>query len=341
MNWNYCTLGGSIIIGCLANWINNAANASYRKNALAMAEAARSNETLEKIKECEKTISLANDVTDREAQEVGKEIMKWELSTGYNSKVRDIHDAAKNELVLLEDSINYETRKDEIERIAEDALEDAKDSIDYDNMMALYNGKINSANSKYKQKVSFYDLAGDDNDDMVSELKKIEKKKMQETVDNAKSKKAELNAKLDKEKSRIMRQKNSDIRALEAELSPGKSAISQKERESLDVLNKERNAVLCDIRKTVTEKRTDAEIQALNNKWDSQKYIDNQRFQDTKNSVDIYRNASTSEKWGKYMKENDVPRWFVATVAILPLIPAGFLLEKYLKFVVGTIKAMG
>ena len=341
MNWNCFSLGASIVIGCFANYINNAANESYRRNAMTMAEAQRSEETLEKIKECEKTISLANDVRDRESKEIGKELTKWELETNYGTKVRDIHDTAKNELILLKESVNYDTRKEEIERIAEDAIEDVKDSLDYDNMMAIYNGNISSADSAYKRKEKLYDLASSsDDDDTVSELKKIEKKKMQETIDAAKSKKTELNTKLEKEKTRIMRQKNSDLRALESELSPGKSAISQKEREALEAVNKERNAVWSDIQNSVIDKRTETEIQALNNKWDSQKYIDNQKLQNTKNSVDIYRNASTSEKWGKYLKSNDVPKWFVAFIAALPLIPAGFLMEKYVKFVIGTIKAM-
>lgn len=340
MNWTYFSLGTSIFVGCLANWINESANAAYRKNAAAIAEGMKSEETLNQLKAAESTVKLADEVTARESREISKELATWDIKNDYNTRINEIHKSSLNEIDTLKESINYYARKDEIENTAETAIEDFKEDISYDEMMALYNGKISSATSSYKRKAKLYDLAGSDDDDTVSELKKIEKKKMEEVIEEVKAKKSELNVKLEKEQNRINRQKNNDLRALEAEVNPGKNAIMQKEREATALITKERDAALNSIRENVHSKRSESEIKALNEKWNSQKFIDDQKISDTRNALDVYRNASTSDKWGAWLKANDVPKWLVALIAALPLIPAGFIVERYFKFVINTIKAM-
>lgn len=340
MNWTYFSFGASIFCGILANWINESANAAYKKNAAVMAEGMRSQETEAKISECKETIKLADNVSSRESKEISSELAKWETKTGYKDQVNKIHADAVTELNNHKENIDYFNRKADIEQTAEDALEEAKESLGYDVYMHSYNRKISNAKTNCKRKIDLLGVAGDDDDDVISELKKIEKKKMQEIVDDAESKKAELNEKLQREESKINRQKNQDLRALESELTSAKSTISQKEKEALSAVNKERDKALEGIRESVHGKRTDAETDALNRRYSSQQYINDQKLQDTRNAVDIYRNAPTSEKWGKWFKANDVPKWFVATIGAIPLIPVGFLIERYVKFVFNTVRAM-
>ena len=295
MNWTYFSFGASIFCGILANWINESANAAYKKNAAVIAEGMRSQETEAKISECKETIKLADNVSSRESKEISSELAKWETKTGYKDQVNKIHADAVTELNNHKENIDYFNRKADIEQTAEDALEEAKESLGYDVYMHSYNRKISNAKT---------------------------------------------NEKLQMEESKINRQKNQDLRALESELTSAKSTISQKEKEALSAVNKERDKALEGIRESVHGKRTDAETDALNRRYSSQQYINDQKLQDTRNAVDIYRNAPTSEKWGKWFKANDVPKWFVATIGAIPLIPVGFLIERYVKFVFNTVRAM-
>lgn len=340
MNWTYFSLGTSFFVGLLANMINSAASEAYKKSAHILAENSRTEEVTKKLKEADDTIKLANEVSERESKEISQEISKWEIENSYRTRMSAVHNAAVNELNDHKESINYFNRKDDIENNAANALDDAKDALDYDECMRIYDRRIRDAQATYKRKSDFLSVAGKDDDDIVSELKKAEKKRMEETVAEAKARKEELKAKLSKEESRINRQKQNDLRSLENEISSTKSVIQQKEREASMAITKEREAALENIRNKVYEKRSESELQALGKKWSSQKFIEEQHIEETKRAAQMYKDATRAEKWGSYLKANEVPKWFVLMVGALPLFPAGYLIQKYVKFVFNTVKAM-
>ena len=343
MNWkaiSFAMLGIGGFIGAL---IDSAADRQLYSDVNKKAVLDRDEKTVEKLDEALKNIELVDELNKRERKEIGDEVKKWKLANDYDGRLNRIHLDAENEIREFKESINYFDRKQEIEDKAESALDIFKESIEYDYEVEQLEDSIENAKLSYKKRSKLYDLAGHgDNDisDTVGELKKAEKEKMENAVKKAEDQIQELKNKVNAEKTKIDRLKNSELRTLENETSATSRKINQAAAEASDVIRKEFAAADADIRKKITDKRSDAENEAMDLYQESKDILEEQKIIDAKTARDLYANTPMHEKWANWFNAAGWPKWLVIGLGSLPFIPAGYLLFSYTKFLVQTVKAM-
>ena len=343
MNWKLVTLGGAGLLTIAAGLINSAAQEYYHKVAREKALSGVSDEILKEVEEAKEVLDLADEVAERERKEIRDNIRSWKRQNNYDDRIRDAHQKAVEEMNDFKHSIDYFNRKQDIENSYEDALETFKESIDYDYEISLNEAKIEDAKALYKKRCKKIESAsGSDSEisDALSDVKKGEKEKMEDTVKEAKDNIARLKGKVLTEENRLKRKKEEELRKLESELQVTKSRLNKAETDACSVINAEMSKAEEKFREEAVGKRTEVEISAIDHCDECIKVIDDQKNDEEKNAWSIYENASTSEKWGTYLKSEHVPRWVVVLVGALPLIPVGFAVDKYVRFVYGIVKAM-
>lgn len=343
MNWKAISVGALGIFSIIMSCIDSASDRQLSNDVKNMAVDARSDTMREELNSAQKTIDLADEVSKRERKEINEQIGKWKKLNDYDARLNDIHQRAVDELCEFKNSINYSSRKQDIEDAADDALESFKESIDYDYEIDELEDEIETAKSLYKKHCKLYEIAGNNDDDIsdtVNELKKSEKEKMEETVKKAQGKISEIKAKVSSEKAKIDRKKQSELRELENELQTTRTRINKTESEETAVIKKEYETASEDIRKAVFSKRTDDEIAAQENYYYCKERIANQKDIDAKRANEFYNNTPRHEQWAAWLKQNKCPKWFVAGVGALPLLPAGYLIVNYVSFIYRTLKAM-
>ena len=343
MNWKAISVGVLGIFTIILSGIDSASDRQLSKDVKTKAVDARSDTMRNELNEAQKTIDLADEVTKRERKEITEQTNKWKKVNNYDGRLSDIHQKAIDELRDFKTSINYFNRKRDIEDVAEDAIEAFKESIDYDYEIDELEEEIETAKSLYKKQCKLYEIAANNDDDIsdtVSELKKSEKEKMDATVKKAQEKISEIKSKVSSEESKINRKKQADLRELENELQTTRTRIDKAESDDIATVKKEYNEAVEDIRKAVFSKRTEEELAAQENYYNSKERISKQKEIDAQRAQEFYTNTPKHERWAAWFNENDCPKWFVASVGSIPLIPAGYLIVRYVRFLYRTVKAM-
>lgn len=342
MNWKLISLGSIGIFALIVNMISEAADRQLSVDAGEKAVKLHSAETEQQITEANDKIALVDALNKREQKEIRDETNSWMKLNNYESRKREVHRACENEMVEFRESVNYYNRKQSILDEADDKLTAVKESMDYDYEIKKHEGTIDDAKSLYKKKCKLYDIAG--NDDAVSEdaaaMKAKAKAAMDETVKEAKDSIKELKSKLDVEANKINREKQAELRDLEYELQSEKTRLAKVENEQLDAIEKELSIAKDDIRAKVIAKRTDEEVAALSDYEQCKDKLSDQKIADADKAMDIYNSTPSYERMGAYLRKIKCPKWFAGLVAVLPLIPAGYLGFVYGNFVVKTLKAM-
>ena len=175
-----------------------------------------------------------------------------------------------------------------------------------------------------------------DVDAAIDELKSAHHKERHEYIKMI----AELKQKVGAEETRLNRKRQAELKTLESELQPIKLRLEKEETEVCNKINAERMKAEEDIRTAVKSKRTKKEQIAIDSQDKYRRYLDNQKSIEEQHALTIYESASISEKWGVYLKNVKCPRWVVAFLGALPLVPVGFAIERYVKFIFDVIKAM-
>ena len=343
MNWKLVTVGAGCLVGLAAQLINESANKHYKKITEQKAQESVSEETKNEIKNAREMLKTADDVAKREHKQIYDGIRSWKREKDYDLRLQEARDLKVSELEDQKLAINYYVRKNEIEETYETELESFKESIDFDYEIDLNEGIIEDAEEAYEKRCKkIKDVSGSDEEisDALKDLKKNEKEKRDETVKEAKARIAELKQKVNAEENRLNRKRQAELRTLEGELQPTKLRLEKAETEACNQINSERMKAEEEIRASVKSKRTRKEQLAIDNQDECAKFLEEQKNEEDKNAWLLYEEACTSEKWGAYLKEVKCPRWIVAFVGALPLIPVGFAIEKYVKFVVNVIRAM-
>lgn len=343
MNWKFWSIM-SLGFGSLCYGLISAAADRHLANSVDdMAIEQRAEGVDEDLKWANDNLKKADEITARERKEVFDAVKAWKKETNYDEQIRGIHDSHAEELRSFRETINYDIRRQDIDDEYEDALDSFKDSIDYDYEMDLANAEIKDAEDLYKKHCKrINDASGEDDDisDALKDVKKAEKEKMDEVVKEAKSKIKSLKNKVSNEEVRLNRKRQASIRELDAELQPTKLRLQKAEQEACKILTDEKAKIETEIRNNVTAKRSEEEQKILDWVDESQTVLDSQKQKDAALARDIYENTSESDKWAGYFKANGVPKFFVATLGALPLIPAGYLVGKYVKFIWDVLKAM-
>lgn len=343
MDWKLISLGSFGVGLIVVSWINSVADANFVEASKEKALNQRDPETERKLQDAKKNIELANELTKRESKEKHDELRNWKRENNYDSKIRDIHDTAVSELIDFKASIGYYDRKKDIEDEYEDALEAFKESIDYDYEAAILDAEIEDAKLRYKnrcKKIEKISAADDDISEALSNIKKSEKEKMEETIKNTKTKISSLESKLSQEETKLNRKKQADLRELESELQATKTRLNKEEADKCKVLNAEKDKIEEEIRKKIIEKRSAKETKLLDQYDEYVNLVNQQKTDDALLANDIYKNTPQYEKWAEWLKKKDCPKWLFIFMSALPIIPAGFLLKTYVTFVYRTAKAM-
>ena len=343
MNWKTIALGGGAVLCAAISGLATAVNQSYSRNAHDKAESFRTEEEKEELSAANEVIRLAEAVRNREGKELTEKMRDWDIKNSYKETVREINRTAAEAIDAFKESINYDDRKEEIEQAAEDAIESFKDSIDFDDKIESLNDDISMANELFNKRCRLYNIADTDDEaisDAVRDLKKIEKDKRDNAIRAAKDDIQELKDKVDKEKSEINRKMNSELRELDKELIQTKNSVEKKRVEQLSVIDKKRDKYKSEVMDAMNRSRTDAEVHALQNDLTCRSRVKEQDQIDAQRAVDFYRNAPNYEKWAAYMREKHVPKWVVAFVGSLPLIPACWGIWAYARFLWMTVKTI-
>ena len=343
MDWKFLSLASLGFGALVAGMISGAADRHYSKAVSDIAASSRDEGIDEELEHAKKTIEQADQVAARERKEILEGVRAWKRQSGYDEKIREAHLKTTDSLLEFKESISYDTRKQEIEDTYENDLDIFKESIDYDYEMALAEGKIEDAKNLYKRRCKKLDIAsGGDSDisDALSDVKKAEKEKMDEAIKEAKSSIASLKNKVSTEDNKLTRKKQAALRELDAEILPTRNRLQKEEQEACKLLENEKTKVETELRATVSARRSAADQTALDLAEDSHMIIDRQIQKDAELAKKLYENAAESEKWGRYFKAHGVPKVFVGTAGVLPLVPVGYLVWKYTKFVAGVIRAM-
>ena len=343
MNWKLISLislgFGSLCYGL----ISSAADAHLAKNVDKMALEKRAESVEEDLKWANDNIRKADEIRARESKEIFDGVKAWKKEVNYDGQIRDIHMNHADELRTFRESINYDTRRQDIEDEFEDALDSFKDSIDYDYEIEVAQAEIKDAEALYKKRCKNIDIASGLDDDISANLKDVKKEKkeeMEETVKEAKSKISSLKNKVSNEEARLNRKRQASIRELDAELQPTKLRLQKSEQEACKVLEDERIKVTDGIREQVTSKRTEDDQKVLDWYDESKTVISAQKQKDSELAKEIYETTPEHEKWAGYFKANGVPKFFVVAIGVLPLIPATYLVWKYVKFIWDVVRAM-
>ena len=343
MNWKFISLLSLGFGTMMAGLISSAADRHLSNTAGDMAVEQRAEGVEEDLKWAHDNIDKADKIIARERKEILDGVRAWKREASYDEKIRDIHNVAMEELREFKESIQYDTRRQDIDDEYDDALDSFKDSIDYDYEMDLANAEIRDAESVYKKHCKKIENASDGDDaisDALKDVKKAEKEKMDEAVKEAKAKISSLKNKVSTEEARLNRKKQAAIRELDQELQATKTRLNKQEAEACKILNDGKTKVENELRKSVTEKRTDEEQKILDWYDESRTVIDSQKRKDSELAKEIYETMPEHEKWAGYFKANNVPKFMVGAVAALPLIPTGYLVWRYTKFIWNVLRAM-
>lgn len=343
MNWKFIsliTLGfGSLMYGL----ISSAADKHLADNVDDMAAEMRDEETREDLKWAENNLKEADKITARERKEICDGIRKWKQSTDYDSRMREVHATATDGIREFKESINYEARRQDIDDEYEDSLDNFKDSIDYDYEIDLCNAEIQDAESTYKKHCRRLELAGsgdDDISDALKDVKKNEKDKMNEVIKEAKGKISALKNKVSVEEQRLGRKKQAAIRELDLEVQPTKLRLQKEEQAACKLLEDEKAKAEFELRGEVIKKRTEEEQKVLDWVDESKTIMEAQTKKEYELAQKIYSEATESQKWAGYFKDKGVTKFTVGAVGVLPLVPVGYLVWKYVRFVTDVIRAM-
>ena len=343
MNWKFISLVSLGFGTLIAGIISSAADNHLSQTAGDMAIDQRAEGVEDDLKWAHDNLDKADKITSRERKEILDGVRAWKREASYDEKIRDIHNSAVEELREFKESIQYNTRRQDIDDEFDDALDSFKDSIDYDYEMDLANAEIRDAEAVYKKHCKKIADASDGDDaisDALKDVKKSEKEKMDETVKEAKAKISSLKNKVQSEEARLNRKKQAAIRDLDQELQATKARLNKQETDACKILNDEKEKVENNLRKSVTGKRTEEEQKVLDLVDESRTVIDAQKRKDSELAKKIYETTPEHEKWAGYFKANGVPKFFVATLGALPLIPAGYLVGRYMKFIWNVLRAM-
>lgn len=343
MNWKFVSFGAAGLILAVIGMINDAANRNYKAIAVEKALESVSDETQNKIQDAENTIKLADSVEDRERKELFDLMKTWKRKNNYDVRVKEAHNKTISAMDEFKQSIGYFDRKQQIEDEYEAAVDVFKDSIDYDYELALQEASIEDAKDTYKKRCKRIDSASgsdDDISDALKDLRKSEKEKMDEAIKEAKSAISSLKSKLSTEENKLLRTKQQRLRELESELQATKSKLEKIESDTLGELYHEESKYREEARAMIESKRTADEKDALDRSFECSSYLKNNDNANADMAEHLFDTASKSEKWGKYLKSVNCPKWLVGFVGALPLIPVGFGVARYIQFIFDVIGAM-
>lgn len=317
-----------------------AADRHARKASEFKAVETRSGEITENIREAEARYDIFKKVTAREKKDLERQVKDWKIANEFDTRKQDILDGVQENLGEFKDQIGYSEKLEAINDEFEASVEAFKNSIDYANSKRKLENTVKEAKAHYESQKLAFDLAGDDISETAMKLRHAAEESMNAKVKEAKVGIEALDQQLKEETEKLTAKKLNDIRELEEKVSKEKIRLDKKSDKELEKLNEELLKAQDDIQKKIRKSRSDEEKAAIHGHEDDVRLIREQKEADALAAEEIFDKMPTDIRFAEYLKEKKVPKAVVVMVGMLPCIPVGYLMGKYLIFVKNVVKAM-
>ena len=341
MNWKLISvvaLGGAQV---MLSAVNIASKAYLRKTAKVKAVDIRPEEETEILRKAKDELEAYANLKKTEEKGMANLVDAWKKDTRYDDRKRDIYQALEDEVAQFKTSIGYETKKQAAIDTCENELAAFKESIEYDTKISELEGKISEARKAFEDKSKIADIWSDGSTTtFASEAKLQAEKEKNKIVAEAESKIKELKAQVDTKKKALEKVKQNDIQKLESQVLNEKTRLQKSTNAELDKLEKELATAKDEFSRDIAEMRTDADREAIRRHNENWETVKEQSFTDARRAADICEETPAHVRIAEWLGAKKVPRWVVAVLGILPLIPLGYLTGQYIALVANVICAM-
>lgn len=324
---------------CALKLAGFAADNKFEKiRALELAVAENSSDDLLKYTKAKHDIAVKDAVVSREKKKLAEAMSEYKRTSGFNSKKNAFYVEAAKALDDFKASLRYEDKLLAIQQDMEDSISAFKASVDYDEVIEALDEEISKATEKWEAQEKMCDLADDDISEMATKLKHAAEEAKNETIKAATKKKEALEQQLSAEKERFEKKKRDSIRVMEEKIAKEKRRLDENTAKSVNDLEKEldqaKTKIMDDIRAARTEEEADCVLMAQ----DNAEFIRVQEANDYSRAVSIAAETPVAERFAWWLKEHGWTKESVIFVGALPLVPAGYLVYRYGKFVLDVAK---
>lgn len=317
-----------------------AANRHAVKRAKIDAVAARPNDVAEAIKKAQERCGIFKQCKKKEDKILEDKLMDWQIANSFGARKIEIIDSVKKGVNNFKEEIGYFEKMDSFDDEFKASLEGFKKSISYDDTKASLEKTIKEAKTHYESQKRLFDLAGNDISEEAMKLRHAAEESMNAKVKEASEKLKTLEQQITDEVDRLTKSKGEKVRVLEEKVAKEKLRLDKCSDGELEKLNKEFSNAKDDILKTIRKERSLEEQEAISMHEADVKRIRLQKEADAELANDILETRPGYERIGAYLKSKKVPKFVVGVVAALPMIPLGYLIGKYVQYVVLVIRGM-
>lgn len=331
------------VVGLAATYkiIGYAAEAKFEKTrALELAIAENTADDIQKYEQAKHDLTICNNVNKREKKAIADAVKEYKKSIGFDAKKASFYKDAEKSLADFKSSLNYDEKLLDIEKDMEDSISAFKASVNYDDTIEALDKEIKEATSKWEAQEKLFNSADDEISEVALKLKHASEDAKNETIKKAREKKEALESQLSVEKERFEKKKRESIRSMEEKIAKEKRRLDEKTNQAINDLekkmDKEKTRLANDIRNSRTPEESDCLMMAKEN----EEYI---RVSDANNrsrAIDISNETSSAEQFAWWLKEHRWTKGGVIFAGSLPLIPAGYLIYRYGKYVLEVAKFM-
>jgi len=340
MNWKLISLVALAGSHIAASAIEIASNRYYRKLAKLKAVDIRPAEASEMLQNAQDGIKAYRKLQERENGAMKMQMAEAKRTMRYDARKHDIYSGAEENLRQFKKSIQYEAKKKEFEAAAENEIAAFKSSLNYDSTIADLKKKISEANATCEAQMKSVSNVGADMSEAAAEYKLQAEKAKNKIVNEAEARIKELTDKVSAEATRVNGVKQAEIQKLESQVLNEQTRLNNAAQEELKALEQELGKAKSDISAGIEKARTKDDLKAIEQFSANEDAVRNAAAADAERASDIYHNAAHYEKLAAWFKAHTVPKWCVAVMGTLPLIPLGYLTVRYVTLVVHVIAAM-
>lgn len=330
------TMLGLVSAFKIANFLAEEKFEKVRAMELAVAE--NSSEDLAKYVKAKNDICIRDDVLKREAKDLKEAVRNYKKNTGFDAKKNALYSEATKELDAFKNSLDYDKKLLDIHKDMEDSIEAFKKSVNYDETVEALEREITEATDKWKAQSKMYESVDDAIAEDAMKLKHAAEDAKNKIVSAAKEKKDILEKQLSAEKERFEKQRRDSVRAMEEKIAKEKRRLDDKTTKAVNDLEREldeaKSKMLNDIRATRTDEEADCILMAS----DNEELVRIQDSNDYTKSLEIANSTEAAEKMAWWLKEHGWNKGAVIFAGSLPLIPAGYLVYRYGKFVLNVAR---
>lgn len=309
-------------VGFLAAFkiVSLAANEKFeRVRALEMAVSENSSEDLAKYAKAKADITVRNDVMSRETKALKEAIKEYKRTSGFDQKKSALYADATKALSDFKKSLDYDKKLSDIQKDMEDSISAFKASVNYDETVEALDREIAEATDKWAAQLKMYENV----DDAIAE----DAMKLKHIAEDAKNKTVTA------EKERFDKKRRESIREMEEKVAKEKRRLDDKTARAVNDLEKELDETKAKLLHDIQAQRTEEEADCMLMVNDNEDLVRIQDNNDFNRSLEIAAETATDEKMAWWLKEHGWTKGSVLFVGSLPMIPVGYLLYRYGKFV--------